>query len=123
MYCQLQIWPVVFFSICLLTHYLDNKLQPVIYSQAWISNIFVHEPPHQHYLKEEPCPNVGGDEWEAWIESLEIKEVSVWWGVGGIGTNLSLQVLRNSVEAQEVSLKLFRGSVPGVPHGCTKKTS
>lgn len=47
----------------------------------------------------------------------------MWWGVGGTGTNLSLQVLRNSVQAQEVSLIPFRGSVPGVPHGCTKKTS
>lgn len=47
----------------------------------------------------------------------------MWWGVGGTGTNLSLQVLRNSVQAQEVSLIPFRGSVPGVPHGCTKETS
>lgn len=47
--------------------------------------------------------------------------------VAGRGRNWynpqSLQVLRNSVEAQEVSLTPFRGSVPGVPHDCTKKTS
>jgi len=43
---------------------------------------------HQHYLKKETCPDVGGDEWEAWTESLEIKGLSVWQGEGGTATNL-----------------------------------